>query len=425
MKKAIYVLITVIISTGITFSQTWTELTSGVTVSLNSVSASSQGSVWACGNSGTVIRTTNGGANWTSVGSAPISNTLALYNIFGIDSMNALVTGSTSTATFVYRTANGGTNWTQVFTQTPGFIDAIWMGNSQTGFMYGDPVGGRWSLWGTVTGGLTWDSAQFYLPQNGSEAGWNNAFYFDNIGQAVWFGTNNTRIYRSTNLILWSTEATTGQANSSALWFNNSTQGMMGGTGMMYTTNSGANWSATTAALPGSGNIIGISGVGDNWWVVRQAGIIYFSPDDGNSWSSQYTAPTGNYYDMTKSRNGAAVFYAVRDNGGISKGTGFVGINPVSYVIPKQYMLFQNFPNPFNPSTKIEFSIPAGNANVGTVQLKVYDILGREVATLVNESLNPGQYEISFDASNLASGSYFYRLTAGSFTDVKKMMVVK
>jgi hypothetical protein len=89
--------------------------------------------------------------------------------------------------------------------------------------------------------------------------------------------------------------------------------------------------------------------------------------------------------------------------------------------IPEEYALQQNYPNPFNPSTVIKYSIPQNSA----VKLTVYDMTGRAVKTLVNQVMNPGNYEISFDASNFASGVYFYKLQAGSFTQTKKMMLIK
>ncbi len=89
--------------------------------------------------------------------------------------------------------------------------------------------------------------------------------------------------------------------------------------------------------------------------------------------------------------------------------------------IPLTYALYQNYPNPFNPTTTIKYSIP----NTERVTLKIYNILGQEVATLVDEEQKPGVYELKFDAGNLASGVYFYRLKAGGFTAVKKMMLVK
>ncbi len=86
----------------------------------------------------------------------------------------------------------------------------------------------------------------------------------------------------------------------------------------------------------------------------------------------------------------------------------------------------QNYPNPFNPSTKIKFDIPSvGNGRDRSVQLKIYDVLGKEAATLVNEHLKPGVYEADWNAENFPSGVYFYKLESGSFTETKKMLLIK
>ena len=92
-----------------------------------------------------------------------------------------------------------------------------------------------------------------------------------------------------------------------------------------------------------------------------------------------------------------------------------------SIASPTDYKLSQNYPNPFNPTTEIKFSI----AKPGLVTLKVYDILGREVATLVNKELNTGNFSVTFNASNLASGTYIYHLTAGDVQISKKMVLLK
>lgn len=94
--------------------------------------------------------------------------------------------------------------------------------------------------------------------------------------------------------------------------------------------------------------------------------------------------------------------------------------DPVS-LLPDSYELFQNYPNPFNPVTKIKFQIP----NSGNVKLKVFDILGKEVRTLINRQQPAGLYEIDFDGSGLAGGIYYYTLTSGTFTDTKKLVLVK
>jgi photosystem II stability/assembly factor-like uncharacterized protein len=91
---------------------------------------------------------------------------------------------------------------------------------------------------------------------------------------------------------------------------------------------------------------------------------------------------------------------------------------------PEKFELSQNYPNPFNPTTIIKYSIPVAQ-NISTVQLKVYDILGRVVAALVNKEQMPGNYEVQFNASNLPSGVYFYRLTFKGLTQSKKMILLK
>jgi hypothetical protein len=96
----------------------------------------------------------------------------------------------------------------------------------------------------------------------------------------------------------------------------------------------------------------------------------------------------------------------------------------ISVAVPKEFSLNQNYPNPFNPATTIQYDIP----NVGTqyiVSLRVFDIVGREVATLVNETKEAGSYEVNFNASQLASGVYLYKLQVGNFTSVKKLMLMK
>jgi hypothetical protein len=113
--------------------------------------------------------------------------------------------------------------------------------------------------------------------------------------------------------------------------------------------------------------------------------------------------------------------------------TFIIGIKPISSEIPDKFTLSQNYPNPFNPTTKIKFSIPATplsvengeGLGVRNVQLIIYDILGRQVATLVNEKLSPGTYEVEFDGSNYASGVYFYKLTTESFSNTKRMVLLK
>ena len=114
--------------------------------------------------------------------------------------------------------------------------------------------------------------------------------------------------------------------------------------------------------------------------------------------------------------------YNTRHNG-VYGDINLTGITQNTNTVPEKFNLHQNYPNPFNPTTKIKFDISANTA--GQTFLSVYDLLGRAVATLVNEQLQPGTYEVTFDGSNLPSGVYFYKLNSGNFTATKKLVLLK
>jgi hypothetical protein len=129
------------------------------------------------------------------------------------------------------------------------------------------------------------------------------------------------------------------------------------------------------------------------------------------------------FLDPSSNQNGAAfgLFFALADGTVGQFPEGVASVENISGVTPGNYLLEQNYPNPFNPSTTINFSIP----NSEFVTLKVFNILGSEVATLVNENLSAGAYRFNFDAQGLASGIYLYELNAGSFREIKKMNLLK
>jgi hypothetical protein len=101
--------------------------------------------------------------------------------------------------------------------------------------------------------------------------------------------------------------------------------------------------------------------------------------------------------------------------------TPLTGLQNNNGSVPSAYSLLQNFPNPFNPETKINYAIP----KAGLVKIVVYDLLGAEVSTLVNENMEAGYHNVTFNGTNFASGVYFYKITAGEFTATKKMLLVK
>ena len=311
MKKA-YLLFAVLLLS-VSINAQWTPQTSGVATTLRGISAPDNNVAWSCGAAGVVLRTVDGGTNWESKGGAPITGDL--LNIFAWDSLNAVTTSSPA-ATFVYRTTNGGSTWEQVFTQDGGFIDAIWMTSATNGFMIGDPVGARWSLWKTTDGGATWDSTGLFVAQNGTEAGWVNSLYIN--GSSIYFGTNNSRVYYSSdNGTSW-TAQTMALTNSWGIWFNSPTRGIVGGStqGLVSTTNGGTNWDALASL--GTGTIYAVTGYQNVWYHTRGPRL-FGSNDDGATWDTVYVG-TSTYRALSKARNGD-VAWAVGDAGTITKGT--------------------------------------------------------------------------------------------------------
>ena len=152
---------------------------------------------------------------------------------------------------------------------------------------------------------------------------------------------------------------------------------------------------------------------------------------DGENWAvyNKNNSPLlGNIIDDLEEDVNGNIWIACSD-GGISIRNGISAVfSNETKSIPNSFTLLQNYPNPFNPITKIQYTIPnvaLSGVEGFRVQLKVYDILGREIAILVNEEKPTGRYEVEFNASSLASGIYFYRLQAGSFVDTKKMILMK
>jgi hypothetical protein len=112
---------------------------------------------------------------------------------------------------------------------------------------------------------------------------------------------------------------------------------------------------------------------------------------------------------------GVSANYVARWNSGTSR------VEQLSPTAPKTFLLEQNYPNPFNPSTTIRYQLPVASE----VKLEIYDVLGKKIATLVNERQSAGSYQVVWNASGLSSGTYFYRLQAGTFVETKKMIMVK
>lgn len=135
---------------------------------------------------------------------------------------------------------------------------------------------------------------------------------------------------------------------------------------------------------------------------------------------TDYNLSSGNYFYRLKQIDFDGTFAYLPGGEAGSKGI------EVNITQPAEFSLEQNYPNPFNPETKIKYGIPFVGTGIETaVQLKIYDVLGNEVAVLVNEEKLPGEYQVTFDASGLVSGIYFYNLNTGDFSETKKMILLR
>lgn len=190
----------------------------------------------------------------------------------------------------------------------------------------------------------------------------------------------------------------------------------------------GANDKASSIDIDLSGNIY-VTGSSVTSGSDFDYATIKYSPAGNVLWSVLYESSLSGNDDalMVKTDNNGNV-YVTGTSTGLS-GVDFltvkysqpIGITPISSEVPAGFSLGQNYPNPFNPVTNINVRVP----KAGNVKISVYDITGKEVSVLVNEYLEAGTYNIDFDASHLTSGTYFYRMEANGFTDVKKMILVK
>jgi hypothetical protein len=187
--------------------------------------------------------------------------------------------------------------------------------------------------------------------------------------------------------------------------------------GVYLSTNNGTNWTQTSLniqfvpSLAASGNNI-FAGTGNG---------VYVSNDNGANWT-QRNEGLGNIVVHVFCIINNYIFAGTDGNSVYRRPLSeLIGIQPISNVVPNQFSLSQNYPNPFNPTTKIQFALPKSSF----AKIVVYDALGRDMETLVNEQLNTGTYEAEWNASNYPSGVYYYKLTAGDYMETKKMMLLK
>ena len=191
--------------------------------------------------------------------------------------------------------------------------------------------------------------------------------------------------------------------------------------GIMFSSNdNGLTWSLVTGSVPTSNINCIISGPNDELFVGTGGLGIYKSIDQGQTWE-QLNSGLDNLEVNTLYLDKNNFLWAGSESGVFQSNSAIVNVQEDIISNPKNFQLYQNYPNPFNPSTIISWQSPIGSWQT----LKVYDVLGNEVATLVDEYRNTGNYSVEFDGSNLPSGIYFYQLKAGSYVETKKMILIK
>ncbi len=245
------------------------------------------------------------------------------------------------------------------------------------------------------------------------------------LGNVIFAGTEGYGIFRSTNnganwvqldtAIYYADIATVGD-----ILFAGASYGSYSGGGLFASSDSGMSWSADTALADHKVNLL--FGNGSDLFAETSSGL-YFSASNGGKWKNILAgtfADSINIEALTVCDSNLLV--------GTAYGVWSCPLSEITAVkrqafpaTPTSFNLEQNYPNPFNPTTTITYQL----STLSNVTLKVYDVLGRLVETLVDGRQTPGKHSVMFDASRLSSGIYFYRISAGEFSSVKKLVVIK
>ncbi|HPN38763.1 MAG TPA: T9SS type A sorting domain-containing protein [Melioribacteraceae bacterium] len=368
---------------------------------------------------------------------------------------NTIYVGTLSKGMF--KSTDNGFSWIEINNNLP--IKQVWSVNVINGVVFiGTNSGG---IYKSTNNGESWESsnngisnnaiikdinkyenkyfaassnAGIYVSDNGNDWQQNNsgitglvASCLLNTGNDLFCGVLQ-RVYKydlaNTSWIRMSTGLPNSSVNSLAYFDDNSTKYLAAGfyssvSEFAISSDYGLNWIIADNALPNV-PIYSVSAVNNVLLVGNDYGV-YISYDKGNNWSDFSQGFTGASYStfLTKGLNSIFVLY----KGGVWKRdiSDFITSVEDNFINNFHYSLFQNYPNPFNPSTTISFILPTS----GFVSLKVFDSLGKEVTTLINEEKQAGSHSINFDAKNLSSGIYYYKLTTGNFIETKKMVLVR
>jgi len=360
------------------------------------------------GYDGLILMTSNGGKNWIR----QQSNTGAsLRTVCFINELKGFAGGADGK--FI-RTTNGGETWIDIPINTHKIISDIFFINDNIGWFVGDSS----LIAKTTDGGTSWNLKEEYTEQGifsihmiDENEGWCVGF---NLLLKTTDGGNN-----------WEFQNSLGSNTWQVIFINHNLGYVLSYNNLFYVTiDGGLTWNSSYI----SNSIQDFYAMSFtfidslNGWIAGDTGKIFKTIDGGLSWTQQNSGTLNLLYTIYFVDNN--VGYAAGQNGTILKTTngGVTFIEDENnFTQPKDFLLQQNSPNPFNPSTSIQYAINSTQF----VTLKVYDLLGREVATLVNEEKIAGKYEVDFNASSLASGIYFYKLQSGNFVQTRKMILLK
>jgi photosystem II stability/assembly factor-like uncharacterized protein len=384
----------------------WNSLNKFVTHSdLQGASFPDLHNVWAVGYPGVIIKSTDAGLTWNQQQS---NSTSILYSVLFTDSLNGITCGSGNT---ILRTTDGGATWDSIIIDSTGNnFNSLFFIDNMNGYCGGTDKRGRSIIFKTTDGGLSWN----YLSIIPNEYGLTRMYFKDTLNG--WAGCIN--MYRTTDGgKTWNLQITTS-GSIQTIQFIDPLNGWMLSYGELHrTTDGGITWSSYLVKTY-VGNACWFVSVSEGW-MCGAYGSLYHTTNGGQSWTLQsYSSPGLNYITFNGNTGVAFGDYGTilrTTNGGIS----FVNNKGISNIV--DYNLYQNYPNPFNPNTTIKYFLSKG----GQIKITLYNILGSNVATILNEYKQAGSYSIQFNGSNLASGIYFYRLEAGQFSQVKKMILIK
>lgn len=389
----------------------WVVQNTPVTSDLYSINTS-HGNVniaWACGENGVILHTTNGGTNWILQSSGTTED---LYAIVFMEISGGPVFACGENGTMIY-TTNNGLIWNSINMNTNNALRDI----SDFEFI---AVGDSGVIFKSTNNGMNWQNIQSPVTEDLYAVAGSFGYYAVGRSGTVIVGSNQGQV--------WSLRNSGFTNDLFGVPLFGSTDIAVGSGGLiMRSTNFGTNWYAQNSFT--HRNIRSVEYSVNNTsriYCAGDSGLILKTLDWGNNWGSQITNTTEDlhsiFFYLDDNRG-----YACGNNGTILKTTDGGGVitelSDDFSEIPETNVLSQNYPNPFNPVTKIRYELPETLDEY--VSLKVFDILGNEVAVLVNENQKPGRYSVEFDGGNLSSGVYFYKLNAGSYSEVKKMTLLK